>query len=266
MTDWGPFSLSGKTAVVTGGALGIGWGTAARLAEAGANVLIADLEPEAAKAKIEASATPDRFATVQVDVTAEDAGKTIVEAAADAFGAIDILVNNAGIYPNQAMLDMDPGLFRKVLEINLVGLAFITQAVAKDMVAGGRGGKIVNMASIDGIHPSMVGLAAYDASKGGVVMFTRNLALELAPQGIHVNAIAPGGISTEGTQQTTAMPEGMTQEQMEAMMAQFIEAKVPLRRMGEPDDIAKVAVFLSSSASDYMTGEIVVVDGGTLLT
>ena len=131
------------------------------------------------------------------------------------------------------------------------------------MTEQGTGGKIVNIASVDALHPSQPGLVAYDASKGGVLMFTRAFALEMAPHGVNVNAIAPGGINTEGT---TAPLEGsgLTQEQTEAMRAQYI-AKIPVGRMGEPDDIAKVAVFLASAASDYMTGELVVVDGGILV-
>ena len=266
MTDWGPFSLDGKGAVVTGGSLGIGWGITSRFVEAGANVLVADLDPDPAKAKIEELANPSKATAIQVDVADEDAGTTIVEAAADAFGSIDILVNNAGIFPQVPMLDMEPSLWNRIIDINLTGLAFVTQAVARHMVATGAGGKIINIASIDGLHPSMVGLAAYDASKGGVVMFTRSLALELAPHGINVNAIAPGGVATEGTQAMSSISPGMTQEELEEMMGRFLEAKVPLRRMGDPDEIATAAVFLASSASSYMAREIVVVDGGTLLT
>jgi 2-deoxy-D-gluconate 3-dehydrogenase len=133
------------------------------------------------------------------------------------------------------------------------------------MVDQGGGGAIINIASVDGLHPSMVGLAAYDASKGGVIMFTKNIALELAPHGIRVNAIAPGGITTEGTSRPLA-GSGMTQQQMQELQDNFIRTKIPLRRMGQPDDIATVAVFLASSATGYMTGETVVVDGGMLLT
>jgi 2-deoxy-D-gluconate 3-dehydrogenase len=131
------------------------------------------------------------------------------------------------------------------------------------MAEQGNGGKIVNIASIDALHPSMVGLAAYDASKGGVLMFTKAFALEMAAHRVNVNAIAPGGIATEGTA-APLQGSGMSQADMEAMMQGFI-AQIPMGRMGTPDDIGTAAVFLASPASDYVTGEILVVDGGRLL-
>lgn len=263
--SWGPFSLEGKSAVVTGGARGIGFGIAQRFSEAGAAVLIADLDGGFAEEKAASLTGAGQAFGMAVDVTDVNAGDAITSRAVEAFGSIDVLVNNAGIYPQVPMLDMTPELWDKVQNINLRGLAFVSKAAATAMVGRGGGGKIVNIASIDGLHPSMVGLAAYDASKGGVVMFTKSLALELAPHGINVNAIAPGGIATEGT----AAPlegSGMTEADLAAMMEQFIQNKIPLGRMGDPDDIAKAAVFLASSAADYMTGETMVVDGGTLLT
>jgi 2-deoxy-D-gluconate 3-dehydrogenase len=265
VADWGPFSLKGKRAAVTGGAMGIGLGIVKRLSEAGASVLIVDMNFDCAKTEAEALAAGGaKAACLQVDVTAPDAGAKIVDAMVSNFGGIDILFNNAGVYPTVPMLTMEPAMFDKVIAINLKALAFISKAVGQKMVDQGRGGKIINTASVDGIHPSMVGLAAYDASKGGVIMFTKNFALEMGKYGVSVNAIAPGGISTPGT----AAPlegSGMTPEQMKAMMDAFT-ARIPMGRMGEPDDIGKVAAFLASSASDYMTGEVVVVDGGMLLS
>lgn len=266
MAGWGPFDLTGKNAVVTGGAMGIGFGIARRLAEAGANVLIADLDlATASQAATKLAGLPGRVEGTQADVSQDGAGEAIVARCVEAFGGLDIFVNNAGIYPQVPMLEMPPELFDKVYRINLKGTAFCAKAAGKQMAQQGRGGKIINIASIDAIHPSMVGLAAYDASKGGVLMFTKNFALEMARHGVNVNAIAPGGIATEGTGRPLA-GSGMTEEQARQTMEAFVKAKVPLGRVGAPDDIAKVAVFLASSASDYMTGEIVVVDGGTLLT
>lgn len=266
MAGWGPFDLTGKSAVVTGGAMGIGFGIARRLAEAGANVLIADLDAGAAsQAAAKLTDLPGRVESVPADVSQEGAGAAIVARCVESFGGLDIFVNNAGIYPQVPMLETSPELFDKVYRINLRGTALCAKAAGQQMVQQGRGGKIINIASIDAIHPSMVGLAAYDSSKGGVLMFTKNFALEMASHGVNVNAIAPGGIATEGTSRPLA-GSGMTEEQSRQWMESFIKTKVPLGRMGAPDDIAKVAVFLASAAADYMTGEIVVVDGGTLLT
>ncbi len=266
MGHWGPFSLHDKAAAVTGGAMGIGAGIVMRLTEAGANVVVADLDGDAAgKTAEEATAQGGgKAVAIQLDCTDSCAGDEIVKACVDQFGSIDILVNNAGIYPQVPMLQMDEGLWDKVIAVNLTGLAFISKTVGAKMAEQGTGGKMINIASVDGIHPSMVGLAAYDASKGGVVMFTKNFALEMGAHKVQVNAIAPGGIATPGT----AAPlegSGMSQEEMQAMMEAFT-ARIPMGRMGEPDDIAKVAAFLASSGADYMTGEIVVVDGGMLLS
>lgn len=259
-----PFDLDGRSAVVTGGAMGIGFGIARRLVEAGANVLIADLDGELARTRAAELEGPGKVAACTVDVTAKDAGRLVVDECVTNFGSVDILVNNAGIYPVTPMLELERDAWDRVLGVNLTGLAFLSKAVGARMVEQGTGGKIVNIASIDSLHPSMVGLAAYDSSKGGVLMFTKAFALEMAPHGVTVNAIAPGGIGTEGTA-APLQGSGMSDEEMQAMTAQFA-ARIPLRRMGEPDDIAKVALFLASSASDYMTGGLLVVDGGALLT
>jgi 2-deoxy-D-gluconate 3-dehydrogenase len=260
---WGPFDLSDKNAIVTGGAMGIGFGIVTRLVEAGANVLLADLDWERAAEKAAKMDGPGKVVSLAIDVTAPAAGQRMVDECVGTFGGVDILVNNAGIYPMSPMLGLSREAWQKVIDVNLTGLAFASKAVGLRMVEQGRGGKIVNIASIDALHPSMVGLAAYDSSKGGVLMFTRAFALEMAQHGVTVNAIAPGGINTEGTA-APLQDSGMTPEEMAAMTEQFA-AQIPLGRMGEPDDIAKVAVFLASSGSDYITGELIVVDGGRLL-
>lgn len=257
--------LEGKIAVVTGGATGIGLGIAKRFAEAGAKVLIVDIDGKQAQfAADNLSKSSDSVVAMQVDIAQEDAGERIIAKCIETFKTIDTLVNNAGIFPQVPMLEMAPDLFDKVYRINLKGLAFTAKAAALKMIEGGKGGKIINIASIDAFHPSMIGLAAYDASKGGVVMFTKSLALELGKYGIHVNAIAPGGIQTEGTSKPLEGSK-LTGEQMKKMMDDFTK-RIPLGRMGMPDDIAKVAVFLASSYSDYITGETIIVDGGMLLS
>jgi 2-deoxy-D-gluconate 3-dehydrogenase len=265
MVDWGPFSLAGEVAAVTGGAMGIGLGCARWMSRAGASVMIADLDGDAAKRSADHLVEEGgRAAAVTLDVTDADAGARLVDACVEHFGAIDVLVNNAGIYPQVPMLDMEPDLFDRVYAINLKAVAFCSKAAAAWMVDDGRPGAIVNIASVDGLHPSMVGLAAYDASKGGVIMFTRNFALEMASKGVRVNAIAPGGIDTPGTKGPLE-GSGMTDAQMEAMRQGFLDTKVPMKRYGQPDDIGKVATFLASQAAGYMTGATVVVDGGMLL-
>lgn len=259
-TNWGPFGLQGRNVLITGGAMGIGYGIAARFVEAGANVLVADISPMTQAA---ATHLDDRQAKAMVvDVTEPQACQGAVQRCVDEFGSIDVLVNDAGIFPTSSVLEMTPAFFDRVINVNLRGLVFMCQAAGRQMVKQGNGGKIVNVASIDSVHPSMAGLAAYDASKGGVLMFTKSFALEMAPHHVCVNAIAPGGITTEGTTKPLA---GLSAKQMEEMTADFVK-HVPLGRFGVPDDIAKVAVFLASSASDYMTGSLIVVDGGRLLT
>jgi 2-deoxy-D-gluconate 3-dehydrogenase len=182
--------LSGRTAIVTGGAMGIGRGIAERLHEAGANVVVADLA--------DAEWLGDRKLAVHADVAEAESVAAMVRAAAEAFGGVDVLVNNAGIYPFAPLAQLSESDFMRVIDVNLRGVFLCTKAAAARMIEQGRGGRIVNVTSIDAIHPSMVGLAAYDASKHGVWGFTKNVALELAPHGIWVNAIAPGGILTPG--------------------------------------------------------------------
>lgn len=257
ITDWGPFSLRGKNALITGAAMGIGYGIAQRFIEAGANVVLADVSPttEAAAASL---GPESRAIAFKLDVTDEAACAAAVDRCVSAFGSLDILVNDAGIYPTSPILEMTPEFFDRVLAVNLKGLVFMCKAAGRQMVQQGR---IVNVASIDAVHPSSVGLGAYDASKGGVVMFAKSLALELAPHGVLVNTIDPGGITTEGT---TKSLTGLSTEQTQAMLQAFAR-KIPLGHLGQPDDIAGVAVFLASQASGYMTGSVVVVDGGYLL-
>lgn len=247
--------LSGRSAIVTGGAMGIGLGIVRRLHEAGASVVIADLEPDAAaQVAEELRARRDGSAvSARVDVSDPDEVERMVDVAVETYGGIDILVNNAGIFPMLPLSDLDLDTFQRVLGVNLTGLYLCTKAASARMIAQGRGGRIVNITSIDALHPSMVGLSHYDASKHGAWGFTKNVALELAPHDIRVNAIAPGGIRTPGV--------GDVDEET----LKGFEAMIPMGRMGDPDDIGRVALFLASELSSYMTGAQVVVDGGRLL-
>jgi len=262
------FDLSGKVAIVTGAAMGIGKAIADRLSEAGASIMITDINIEAAQKTVkELKAMGRKVEALQADASQVASASQAVKATLDAFGGLDILVNNAGVFPFSPMLSTTEALWDKVLDINLKGLFFFTQAAAKVMVEKGRGGKIVNIASIDGLHPTG-NLVHYDASKGGVVMATRSMAVELGPHQIQVNAVAPGGIDTPGASASSAtmiQAAGLTPEQLKAMGDAFIQ-RIPLRRQGLPDDIARVALFLASPAADYITGETIVVDGGYLLS
>lgn len=258
--------LSGKTAIVTGGAVGIGFGITQRLAQAGANVMVADLNPDdGAKAIEDLCSKGCKLKAIKADVSSEEDVKRMVEETVSAFGTLDILVNNVGIYPNIPVSQMKFEDFDKILAVNLEGVFLTTKYASEQMINQGKGGKIINVTSIDAIHPSMVGLAAYDASKHGLWGFTKNSALELCQHNIWVNAIAPGGITTPGVAKMQAgapQPKGVDPKKMiEAFMA-----KIPMHRMGEPDDIGKVALFLASDMSSYMTGSQIVVDGGFLLS
>ena len=255
-------SLEGQVAVVTGGAKGIGHGIVMRLAEAGAAVFIADRTAKEAEDERDAIlAAGGKAAVLQIDLAEPDCGDRVMNAAIEAFGRVDILVNNAGIYPFKPALQVTAEEWDHVQNVNLRATFLLSKAFTIHAAARGGGGAIVNIGSIDSLHPSAVGLAAYDASKGGVLMFTKNFALEAAPLGVRINMIAPGGIATEGTGSGLT---GMTEEQQQAMMAQFLQL-IPMGRMGEPGDIATVALMLATPMTKYMTGAVVVVDGGRLL-
>ena len=248
--------LSGRVAIVTGGAKGIGQGIAYRLAEAGATVIVADLDYATAEQTAnELRAKGWHVEAMKVDVSSEDEIRAMVATTKDKHGSLDILVNNAGIYPSVPVAELSEELFDKVMRVNLRSVFLTTKYAAEVMKAQG-GGRIVNVTSIDALHPSMVGLAHYDASKHGEWGFTKNAALELAPYNIRVNAVAPGGIATPGT----ASPD-LPADVMETFLT-----KIPMHRMGEPDEIGTVVLFLASDLANYMTGSQVVVDGGALLT
>lgn len=256
-------NLSGKTAVVTGGAKGIGLGIASRLAEAGASVVITDLDSEGAeKAAAELTQKGWQAKALAADVSKEADVKRVIDACVNELGGLDILVNNAGIYPSEPIADMPAADFEKVIHVNLLGVFLTTKYGAEAMKQKGAG-KIINITSIDALHPSMVGLAHYDASKHGAWGFTKNAALELAPHNIQVNAVAPGAIATPGV---AAMQSGGTSDaETQKKQIEAFLAKIPMHRMGKPDDIGKVVLFLASDMSSYMTGSQIVVDGGVLL-
>ena len=205
-----------------------------------------------------------------IDVRSVADVRRAVDLTAATYGGLDILVNNAGIYPTRPLQQITEADWDRVVDINLKGTFLCSQAAINQMIAQGRGGVIINIASIDAVHPSGIGLAHYGASKGGVLMLTRNLALEVAPHRIRVVAIAPGSIATEGSQAGAREMESLSLESDEwreiRSRRESFRARIPLGRRGEPDDIGRVALFLASDAAAYMTGTAVFVDGGVLLT
>jgi 2-deoxy-D-gluconate 3-dehydrogenase len=255
-------NLSGKTAIVTGGSLGIGYGISYRLAEAGANIIITSRNiEEVNKAVEELKQKGFKAVGVKCDVALEEEVKNLVLESVKAFGSVEILVNNAGMFPFATLATLTSELFDKVIATNLRGVFLTTKYVSEQMIKQGKGGKIINITSIDALHPSMAGLAHYDASKHGVWGFTKNVALELAKDKIWVNAVAPGGVMTQGVATMQAQGKPVTVERN----PEPPKMEVAMGRMGVPDDIGKTVLFLASDMSSYMTGSQIVVDGGYLL-
>jgi 2-deoxy-D-gluconate 3-dehydrogenase len=265
MLDKIPFSdllrLSDKTAIVTGGAMGIGRAIVFRLAEAGATVIIAD--KDAATAALTAREISDdgyKAISLPCDIRDEKQVKAMVESAAQKTRRIDILVNNAGIYPPVSLSQTTPADFDHVMAVNLRGALLCCREVAAYMIRQDRGGSIINIASMDALHPADINFAIYDASKAGMLALTRSLALELGKNGIKVNAIAPGGIVTEGAKKLVGELPGRDLKQMRKFIS-----RAALGRMGRPDEIACVVLFLASEMSSYITGSVVLADGGFLV-
>ena len=246
--------LSGKTAIVTGAARGIGLACAERFVAEGAKVVLADIDERgAAAAKRLGSAA--RF--VRCDVgEAKDAQNLIAEAG-NAFGGIDVLVNNAGIVHGVEFLELAEADFDRVLRVNLKGAFLVGQLAARRMVeavkAGKKPGAIVNMASINATV-AIANQLPYSVSKGGLLQLTRAMALALAPHGIRVNAIGPGSIMTDILAAVATDAEAKRR----------ILSRTPLGRIGTPEEVAAVAAFLASDEASYITGEIIYVDGGRL--
>ena len=258
--------LDGRNAIVTGGATGIGAAIAQRLAEAGAGVLIADVDMAAAeKTAQELRKYGNQVSYIKCDVSQENQVQTMVSHAVKEMGSIHILVNNAGIYPRKPLVDMKGKDFNDVLAVNLLGTFLCSRYAGEQMIKQKQGDCIINIASIEAVHPSSTGMTAYDASKGGVLMLTKSLARELGTHGIRVNAIAPGAILTRAILshigEQTAEEEKAGLKELKAFMA-----RMALGRMGDADDVARVALFLASELASYITGEMIVVDGGYLIS
>lgn len=245
--------LQAKVALVTGGAQGIGLACATRFAQEGAQVAIVDVDAERGARAVEAIGA-QRCLFVQGDVTQAATVARAVEATLARFGAIDVLLNNAGITHAADFLELAEADFDRVLGVNLKSYFLFGQAVAKWMVQAGRPGAIVNMSSVNAILaiPNQV---PYCVSKGGVAQLTRVMAMSLAQRGIRVNAIGPGTIGTELARKAVlGSPEA----------ERTILSRTPLGRLGEPDEVARCAVFLASEDASYLTGQTVYPDGGRL--
>ncbi len=246
------FSLEGKVALVTGASRGIGQAIAMSFARAGAQVIVSsrkleNLLPVAA----EIQETGGVALAVQAHVGRPDEVAALISQAVESLGRVDIAVNNAATNPHFGpLLTADEGQWDKILDTNAKGVFRLCKAVAPLMEAQG-GGKIINVASVAGLHPAPA-MGIYGISKAAVIMLTRVLALELGHANIQVNAIAPGVIKTRFSQMLWQTPE----------IAEPTLKKLPLGRFGEPEDVAGLALYLASPASDYVTGGVFVVDGG----
>lgn len=246
------FRLEGKVAIVTGCDTGLGQGMAVALAEAGCDVVGVNRKiPHETAEKI--NALGRRFMAIQADLSQQDALTSIVTQSVSAFGRIDILVNNAGTIRRQDALDFSEKDWDDVMNLNLKSVFFLSQAVARQFLAQGNGGKIINIASMLSFQGE-IRVPSYTASKSGVLGITRLLANEWAAKGINVNAIAPGYMATNNTQQLRADSE----------RNQEIIDRIPAGRWGTPNDLKGPVVFLASSASDYIHGYTLAVDGGWL--
>src|SRR5438874_6105491 len=248
-------TLEGKVAVVTGGNSGIGKAIALALARRRANIVIDYVAQEHATEELEheIEALGDRATGVKADVSNVDDLQRMIDHAVKTFGRVDVIVNNAGIETRSSVLDTTEDQYEKVLEINLKSAFFGTQLAAKQMIAQGGGGRIINVSSVHEDWP-MPGNTPYCLSKGGMRMLTRTAGVELAPHGITVVGVGPGAVDTPINKETVADPAKL----------KTLDAAIPIGRLAEPSEVADVVAFLASDAAGYITATTVFVDGGIM--
>lgn len=242
--------LQGKTAIVTGGSKGIGKAIATKYAQEGANVAFTYLssEEKAKALETELAANGVKVKAYKSDASKYDAAEQLVKDVLEEFGSFDILVNNAGITKDGLLMRMSEDQWDQVMEVNLKSAFNLTKASLRPLMKQ-RGGSVINISSIVGVRGN-AGQANYAASKAGMIGFTKSVALELGSRGIRANVIAPGFIATE-----------MTESLDEKVLKEW-EAGIPLKRIGQVDDISNTAVFFGSDMSSYITGQVLLVDGG----
>ncbi len=248
-------TLSGKVAIVTGGNSGIGKAVALALAEEGANIVIDYISDEKATEELERRIVElgDRAIGVDADVSRPDELQKLVDAAVKAFGRVDIMVNNAGIETRTSILDTTEAQYDKVMDVNLKSAFFGTQVAAKQMIAQGGGGRIINMTSVHEDWP-MPDNTAYCLSKGGMRMLTRTAGVELAPHNVLVVGVGPGAVDTPINLSTTEDPAKL----------QKLDSAIPLGRLAKPEEIGSVVAFLAGDGASYLTATTIFADGGIM--
>ena len=241
-------NLEGQTALITGAGRGIGKTIALKLAESGADIVLADMSPEVAEVRVEVESLGRKCLTFEADVTDLEAIETMVKKIIEELGSIHILINNAGITQDNLFMRMKPEQWSKVIDVNLNGVFNVSKAVIRPMIKQ-QSGKIINISSVVGFSGNP-GQVNYSSTKSALVGFTKSLAREVGARGVTVNAVAPGFIDT-------AMTQALNESQQEAILQQ-----IPLGRMGDANDIANAVAFLASEEASYITGTILHVNGG----